>query len=120
MRETGADAVMSACGLLSNPSLFKIGEPPFIGRESADLIQAYEKHRGGASISSIKGHLFRLWAPAFPRLPHFRARLDDLGEIEEIKEWNSDMSRQAGIRCEPYDREKHAISADAKESRDSC
>ena len=42
-------------------------EIPFIGRESADLITAHVNYQGGASISSIKGHLFRLWAPAFPR-----------------------------------------------------
>ena len=114
LAETGADAVMSATGLLSNPSLFKSDEVPFIGKESSDLIHAYVKLKGGASISSIKGHLFRLWAPAFPRYPQFRARLDDLGSIDEIKEWNSDMSRTCGIKCEPYDREKHKISADTK------
>ena len=77
-------------------------ERPFIGRESSELISLFTEHTGGAAISSIKGHLFRLWAPAFPRHAHMRSQLDQAGTIDEIKLWNSDMSRRAGIRCEPY------------------
>ena len=73
---------MSACGLLSNPSLFSQTEAPFIGKESAELISYFVSHKGGAAISSIKGHLFRLWAPAFPRYREFSISIHPLSDLK--------------------------------------
>ena len=67
LNETGVDAVMSAEGLLSNPSLFSGPNPPFIGQESDQLIKLFIENPGGGSISSIKAHLFRIWAPGLCR-----------------------------------------------------
>ena len=58
---------MSAEGLLSNPSLFLDSDPPFIGHESDQLIKLFIDKPGGGSISSIKAHLFRIWAPGLYR-----------------------------------------------------
>ena len=58
---------MSAEGLLSNPSLFAGPTPPFIGQESDQLIKLFIEKPGGGSVSSIKAHLFRIWAPGLCR-----------------------------------------------------
>lgn len=58
---------MSAEGLLSNPSLFAGPNPPFIGQESDQLIKLFIEKPGGGSVSSIKAHLFRIWAPGLCR-----------------------------------------------------
>lgn len=114
LKETGADSVMSAEGLLSNPSLFKSPSIPFIGAESDQLIKLFLNNPGGGSLSSIKAHLFRIWAPGLCRHPVMRNRLDLISSMDDFSEWNSDMSRISGIQCEPYDRAKHKVSNDTK------
>ena len=59
-------------------------------------------------------------------LPHFnfinlatmRDKLDLVADMEGFLEWNSDMSRTCGIKCEPYDRTKHKVSVQSKEILD--
>ena len=69
---------MSAEGLLSNPSLFAGPNPPFIGHESDQLIKLFIETPGGGSISSIKAHLFRIWAPGLCRHRKFREKAEFL------------------------------------------
>ena len=47
-----------------------------------------------------------------------RDKLDLVADMEGFLEWNSDMSRTCGIKCEPYDRTKHKISVQSKEILD--
>ena len=51
-------------------------------------------------------------------LATMRDKLDLVSDMEGFLEWNSDMSRTCGIKCEPYDRAKHKVSAQSKEILD--
>ena len=54
----------------------------------------------------------------FINLATMRDKLDLVADMEGFLEWNSDMSRTCGIKCEPYDRTKHKVSVQSKEILD--
>ena len=73
---TGADAVMSAEGLLSNPSIFlENPETTNVGWHTNKIIQHFERGFGGGSISSLKAHLFRLWRPGLWKFREFNLHI---------------------------------------------
>jgi len=85
---TKCDAVMSAEGLLSNPSLFT-GKSEPAGNEAQNLIRLFRADPGGASISAIKSFLFRVWKGALGAAEQeMRDKLDNAGNLEEIEKWN--------------------------------
>ena len=57
-------------------------------------------------------------ADNFVNLATMRDKLDLVADMESFLEWNSDMSRTCGIKCEPYDRTKHKVSVQSKEILD--
>merc|ERR1712113_991602 len=108
---TGADAVMSAEGLLSNPSIFlENPETTNVGWHANKIIQHFEMGFGGGSISSLKAHLFRLWRPGLWKYPQLQSQLDLIGSVEDFNKWNQEMSSWCRIACQPYDRNLHKMS----------
>ena len=89
---------MSAEGLLSNPSLFAGPNPPFIGQESDQLIKLFIETPGGGSISSIKAHLFRIWAPGLCRHRKFREKAEFLDCVFQTRFSNDERQARLSVR----------------------
>ena len=104
LRETGADAVMSAEGVLYNPALFRgLAEPSssissqepsldleYTNPRHADLALEYlsivRSLKTRTSVSAVKGHLFKLMRPALGREKDLR---EQLGKVMVGKAWYS-------------------------------
>ncbi|KAJ7594477.1 Dus-domain-containing protein [Mycena floridula] len=121
LRETGADAVMSAEGQLYNAALFasspgadmKLLHPPHadLALEYLAIVQSLKRR---TAISAIKGHLFKLMRPALCREKDLRERL---GKIQIPK--TAKLSEGA---LQPYvevcEEMKRRMDRDAKEKQD--
>lgn len=101
---TGCDAVMSAEGNLYNPGIFS-NQHPMHADVALEYLNIVKALRTKTSISSVKGHLFKLMRPALSRETDLRDRLgttrEGLPEYEAIvKEMKSRMERDAAPYAE--------------------
>ena len=112
---TSCDAVMSAEGLLSNPSLFS-GDQPAAADEARAYFAFFEKSRGGANISSLKTFLFRIWRIGLLKHTEMRFELDLLGKLEEFIRWNEKMAQKSSQICQPYIRDSKEVREYTKEN----
>ncbi|KIM64170.1 hypothetical protein SCLCIDRAFT_62590, partial [Scleroderma citrinum Foug A] len=117
LRETGADAVMSAEGQLYNPALFARAraEEESKGRgktttfdeglhlphanmalEYLDIVQSLKTR---TAQSAVKGHLFKIMRPALAREPDLRERLAKISGSDAIERY-VEVVREMQLRME--------------------
>ncbi|CAD5208643.1 unnamed protein product [Bursaphelenchus xylophilus] len=91
IRETGADAVMSAEGILSNPFLFEgVLKPGFeVAKEYLELADKYK-----ASTATIRAHVFRMCHYGFLKYPDLRDRNSYVVSLPEFREVVAELERR--------------------------
>ncbi|KAI1713521.1 dihydrouridine synthase (Dus) domain-containing protein [Ditylenchus destructor] len=90
--ETGVDAVMSAEGILSNPSLFSGMHMKFncsIAQEYLDLAEKYKP-----CTSAIRAHMFRICHYSLLQHPDLRASTSCVFPISEFREIINELERR--------------------------
>ncbi|KAG6808943.1 hypothetical protein H0H92_002287 [Tricholoma furcatifolium] len=89
LSETGADAVMSAEGVLYNPALFKSFSSSLeetnlpVGDLALEYLAIVRAQRTRTSLSAVKGHLFKILRPALKREPYWDLR-ERLGRVRTV------------------------------------
>ena len=117
LRETGADAVMSAEGQLYNPALFARAREheeadgkgktmsfdeglhlphADLALEYLDIVQDLETR---TALSAVKGHLFKIMRPALAREPDLREKLSKISGPDGIVRY-VEVAREMQSRME--------------------
>lgn len=95
---TGCDGVMSACGLLSNPSLFSEGESPSSISQANEYLECAVKY--GATPKQIKKHMHWILNPKRGEIHRVRSRLSKARRAELIKNLHRVLTAlEASVRC---------------------
>ncbi|CAG5094515.1 Oidioi.mRNA.OKI2018_I69.XSR.g13629.t1.cds [Oikopleura dioica] len=118
-RETGVDGVMSAEGLLSNPGIF-LPTVAKIDQIVDEFIALFEENCGGASLSSLKTFLFRVWKSVLRENPQLTFDLEACSSLEQFKEWNARAGKEFPTECGPFIRKERAqatLTADERRVR---
>ncbi|CAD5205902.1 unnamed protein product [Bursaphelenchus okinawaensis] len=102
IEKTGAVAVMSAEGILSNPLLFEgIIRPGFdVAKEYLELAERYK-----ASTATIRAHVFRMCHYSFLKYPDLRERNSYVISLDEFKSVVNDLEKRCREEntIDPYD-----------------
>src|ERR1700761_5632549 len=95
---TGCDAVMSAEGNLYNPGIFS-NKHPMHADVALEYLNIVKSLQTKTSISSVKGHLFKLMRPALSRETDLRDRLGTTREgIPEYEAIVKEMKLRMEVR----------------------
>ncbi|KAJ8037860.1 tRNA-dihydrouridine(16/17) synthase [NAD(P)(+)]-like [Holothuria leucospilota] len=104
LEETGVDGVMSAEGNLYNPYIFEGKYPPVweVATEYLQLVKEYP-----CSLSSVRGHLFKLWIHALEKHQHLRSSLGKAHSLEDMSAVCQEMKKCCEMDSSDEDTEKH-------------
>lgn len=102
LQQTGADGVMTAEGNLYNPAIFKDEYP--LAWEMVDEYLNICRHEAPASLTAVRGHLFKMYRPCLNNFVEERSALGAAKSFEELS--------QVTARINDGLRKKHAASGE--------
>ncbi|EDV28261.1 uncharacterized protein TRIADDRAFT_21776 [Trichoplax adhaerens] len=120
---TGVDGIMSAEGILTNPALFS-GKQVSCWQVAEEYLQIV--HQFPCTLSSVRGHLFKIWIHGTQRHLDLRNKLATGKSLEALVAVNTEFKQRTIVRtaeeqtavanqgklpywiCQPYIRPSHS------------